>query len=151
MYLPNSSRTKGEKQKMSEMGTAYVLKILRESYSQNPLQLLLSMLKYSVMGESQYHSAYLILIYNRLLHFDSSNCFSGCPSPGWTKFPVQTHLNYYGGSTGYPSVNTPHPSHLCPVCTHKTTKGWKPKLTPEDRNINSLSFHSKGEINILFQ
>lgn len=147
MYLPNSSRTKGEKKKMSEMGTAYVLKNTQGILLTKPTSVA-TVLKYSMMGESQYHSAYLILIYNRLLHFNSSNCFSGCPSPGWTKVPVQTHLNYYGGSTA--SVNTPHPSHLCPVCTHENNQGLETQAYTRGRNLNSLSFHSKGEINILF-
>lgn len=64
---------------MAEIGTAYVLKILSESYSQNPLQLLFSMFKYSMTEESQCLSGYLVLIYNSLLHFNSSNCSFGFP------------------------------------------------------------------------
>lgn len=55
---------------MSETETPYALYIFSESYLQKPLQLLLSMFKYSMTGESQYLSAYLILIYNSLLHFN---------------------------------------------------------------------------------
>lgn len=70
---------KGGKQGTSETGTTYALYVFSESDLQKTLQLLLSMFKYSMPGESQYLSAYLILTYNSLFHFNSSNCSIGFP------------------------------------------------------------------------
>lgn len=55
---------------MSEMEIMYTLYIFSECYLQKTLQQLLSMFKYSMTAESQYLSAYLILIYKSLLHFN---------------------------------------------------------------------------------
>lgn len=81
---------------------------------------------------------------------------SSNPNPVLTKIPTSnTPVIITRMVHRVPPVNTMHPSHLCrlcfcTVCIRKITKDWKLKYTPWGRNLNSLSFHRKGEVNTLF-